>query len=125
MLTYFRAAEGVDGTNPMSVSIYGARGSSDIVIAVDDASRIKVVQEGGRGDILELHGGNNTFSPSDIKNALAISATGGNQMVSVAQNGNLLAPNASGVYPVVAEASDWIEIVSRRNPVDVTVNFSF
>ena len=46
-------------------------------------------------------------------------------MVSVAQNGNLLAPNASGVYPVVAEASDWIEIVSRRNPVDVTVNFSF
>ncbi len=125
MLTYFRAAEGVDGTNPMSVSIYGARSSSDIVIAVDDASRIKVVQEGGRGDILELHDGNNTFSPSDIKNALAISATDGNQMVSVAQNGNLLAPNASGVYPVVAEASDWIEIVSRRNPVDVTVNFSF
>lgn len=125
MLTYFRVAEGVDGVNPMSVSLYGTRVSSDITIIVDDASRVQVVQEGGRGDVLELHDGSNTFQPSDIRNTLAISASDGNQMISVSKNGNAVAPNAGGVYPVMAEASDWIEIVSRRNPVDVTLNFTF
>ncbi len=125
MLTYFRAAAGADGINPLQVSVYGSKISSDVTIVADDASRFQVVQEGGRGDVLTLKNGNNTFSPSDIKNALAISATAGNQMVSVSQNGRVLAPNASGVYAVVAEASDWIEVVTRKQPVDVSVSFAF
>ncbi|MEZ3518983.1 MAG: hypothetical protein K1V75_03475 [Muribaculaceae bacterium] len=125
MLTYFRVAGGADGVNPMQVSIYGSKISSDVTIVADDASRFQVVQEGGRGDILPLQNGSNTFSPSDIRNALAISATEGNQMVSVTKNGQLLSPNAGGVYSVVAEATDWIEVVSRKQPVDVSVSFAF
>lgn len=124
MRSYFRAAEGADKQNPMSVSVYGTRNVTGVVINVDDASRVQVIQEGGRGDALELQNGNNAFALADLKNALAISVTAGNQMVEVTKNGDIMTPNASGVYLVNVEESDWIEIKSRKSPVNVTVNFS-
>ncbi|MGM9806301.1 MAG: hypothetical protein ACI3Z7_07745 [Candidatus Aphodosoma sp.] len=125
MYSYFRAAEGADKQNPMSVSVYGTRNVTGVVINVDDTSRVQIIQEGGRGDALELHNGNNTFALSDLRNALAISVKNGNQMVEVTKNGDVMTPNASGVYLVNVEEGDWIEITSRKNPVNVTVNFSF
>lgn len=124
MLDNFRVAEGADGVNPMKVTVYGTRNVNGVVINVDDDTRVQVIQEGGRGDVLALHKGKNEFALADIKNALAISAAEGNQMVSVTKNGDAVAPNANGVYLVNAEEGNWIELVSRKNPVDVTLNFS-
>lgn len=125
MMSSFRAAEGADGENLMTVSVYGTRNVSGVVIETDEASRVEVIQEGGRGDKLELQNGENQFALADLKNALAVKATEGNQMVEVTQNGNRIAPNASGVYLVNAKESDWIELITRKNPIDVTVDFTF
>lgn len=124
MYDTFRAAAGADGVNPMKVTVCGTRNVSGITINVDEADRVQVLQEGGRGDALELHKGSNNFTPDDIKNALAVSATEGNQIVSVTLNGDAVAANANGIYLINAVEEDWIEITSRKNPVDVAVTFS-
>lgn len=125
MLTYLRVVEGSDGTNPARYEIFGSRTFSGIMIAVDNAQRVNILQEGGRGDALTLTDGNNNFQPSEIKNSLAISATEGNQLVSVTVNGNPVAVSANGYYMVEAKEGDWIEVSSRKNPIDATVSFTF
>lgn len=122
--TYFRAVAGADGVNPMKVNISGNRATTGVTINVDAAERIQIVQEGGRGEKLAVTDGKNQFELADIKNALAISGTEGNQIVSVTQNGDILAPNAQGFYPVTVADGDWVEILSRKNPVDVELSFN-
>lgn len=122
-LNYFQVTAGGDSSAPMVVNLYGTH-ADGVTINVDDASRVQVIQEGGRGDALTLVNGENQFNITDIKNALYVSATDGNQMVSVTQNGISLAPNSQGVYPVIAENGDFIDIASRKNPVDVSLSFS-
>lgn len=122
--SYFRAAVGADGVNPMKVSLYGTRATTGVTINVDAADRIQIMQEGGRGEQLVVADGKNQFALDDIKNALAIKGAEGNQIVSVTQNGDILAPNADGVYLVTVADGDWVEIVSRKNPVDVELSFN-
>ena len=122
--SYFRAVAGANGVDPMKVNISGRRATTGVTINVDAADRIQIIQEGGRGEKLAVNDGINEFALADIKNALAISGTEGNQIVSVTQNGDILAPNAQGFYPVTVADGDWVEIVSRKNPVDVELSFN-
>lgn len=125
MLDNMRVVAGSDGTNPAKYQIYGSRDMSGVVISVDDASRVSVIQEGGRGDALQLSNGENRFAITDIKNSLAFSATTGNQLVSVTVNGNPVNVNSTGYYMVEAAEGDWIEVASRKNPVDAVISFNF
>lgn len=125
MYDNFRVVEGADKTNPATYQIFGSRDVNGVVINVDNASRVTVTQEGGRGDVLYLKDGKNEFPLADIKNSLAISSTQGNQMVSVAVNGDGVAVSPNGYYMVDAAEGDWIDITSRPNPVDATLSFSF
>lgn len=125
MLDNIRVVKGSDGSNPAAYQIFGKRDINGIVISVDDAKRVSVVQEGGRGDALVLDNGANKFSVSEIKNALAVSATEGNQIVSVTVNGNGVQVSPNGYYMVTAEEGDYIEVESRKSPVDAVLSFSF
>ncbi len=125
MLDWLRVVNGSDGSNPAKYQIFGTRNFSGIMISVDNAQRVNILQEGGRGDALSLNDGNNNFQPSEIKNSLAISATEGNQLVYVTVNGNPVAVSPNGYYMVEAKEGDWIEVSSRKNPVDATVSFTF
>lgn len=120
-----RVVKGSDGTNLAKYLIYGSRDMSGVVISVDDASRVSVIQEGGRGDALQLNNGENRFAITDIKNSLAFSATAGNQIVSVTVNGNTVNVNSNGYYMVEAVEGDWIAVTSRKNPVDAVISFNF
>lgn len=120
-----RVVKGSDGTNLAKYLIYGSRDMSGVVISVDDASRVSVIQEGGRGDALQLNNGENRFAITDIKNSLAFSATAGNQIVSVTVNGNTVNVNSNGYYMVEAVEGDWIAVTSRKNPVDAAISFNF
>ena len=124
MMSNFRIVPGADGANPAKIAVYGTRNVNGVVLNVDKASRVKVQQEGGRGDNLSLADGKNEFALADIKNALAISATAGNQMVSVSVNGDEVAVGASGLYMVEAEEGDWVEIMSRKSPIDMSMSFN-
>ena len=125
MLDNMRVVTGSDGTKPAKYQIYGSRDMSGVVISVDDASRVSVIQEGGRGDALQLNNGENRFAIADIRNSLAFSATTGNQLVSVTVNGNPVNVNSTGYYMVEAAEGDWIEVASRKNPVDAVISFNF
>lgn len=125
MLDNMRVVKGADGTNPAKYQIYGTRNVNGVVISVDDAKRVSVTQEGGRGDALKLNNGKNEFPIADIKNSLAFYATEGNQLVSVTVNGNDVTVSPNGYYMVEAAEGDWIEVASRKNPIDATVSFSF
>ncbi len=120
-----RVVKGSDGTNLAKYLIYGSRDMSGVVISVDDASRVSVIQEGGRGDALQLNNGENRFAITDIKNSLAFSATASNQIVSVTVNGNTVNVNSNGYYMVEAVEGDWIAVTSRKNPVDAVISFNF
>jgi hypothetical protein len=120
-----RVVKGSDGTHLAKYLIYGSRDMSGVVISVDDASRVSVIQEGGRGDALQLNNGENRFAITDIKNSLAFSATAGNQIVSVTVNGNTVNVNSNGYYMVEAVEGDWIAVTSRKNPVDAVISFNF
>ncbi len=120
-----RVVKGSDGTNLAKYLIYGSRDMSGVVISVDDASRVSVIQEGGRGDALQRNNGENRFAITDIKNSLAFSATAGNQIVSVTVNGNTVNVNSNGYYMVEAVEGDWIAVTSRKNPVDAVISFNF
>ena len=120
-----RVVKGSDGTNLAKYLIYGSRDMSGVGISVDDASRVSVIQEGGRGDALQLNNGENRFAITDIKNSLAFSATAGNQIVSVTVNGNTVNVNSNGYYMVEAVEGDWIAVTSRKNPVDAVISFNF
>lgn len=124
-LDNFRIVPGADGVNPAVYTIYGERTFTGVLIDVDDASRVSIIQEGGRGEALTLADGSNSFPTEDIKNALAISATDGNQIVSVRQNDNSVTTSPNGYYMIEAAEGDYIEIRSRRSPVDATVTFDF
>lgn len=125
MLDNLRVVTGADKTNPAKYQIFGTRNVNGVVIDVDNASRVSVTQEGGRGDALQLHDGKNEFPIADIKNSLAIDATSGNQMVGVSVNGNAVSVSSNGHYMVEAKEGDWISITSRPNPVDVTLTYAF
>lgn len=125
MLDNFRIVAGADKTNPAKYQIYGTRNVNGVVINVDNAQRVSVTQEGGRGEALQLQNGKNEFAFADIKNALAIDATEGNQMVAVSVNGDNVNVSSNGHYMVEAAEGDWIEITSRPNPVDATLSFTF
>ncbi len=123
MLDNLMVVAGVEG--PAKYQIYGTRNVNGVVLSVDDAGRVSVVQEGGRGDALTLQNGKNEFSLADIRNALAISSTDGNQIVSVSVNGDDVVVSPNGYYLVEAEEGDWIEVKSRKNPIDVTLKYAF
>ena len=124
-MTTMQVVKGANGTDPAKYQIFGTHPVNGVVIDVDAASRVKVLQEGGRGDELQLTDGKNEFALDDIKNALAFSSTEGNQLVSVTVNGNNVNVNPNGYYMVEAVEGDWINVVSRKNPVDATLTFTF
>ncbi|MDE6098259.1 MAG: hypothetical protein K2G24_05165 [Muribaculaceae bacterium] len=125
MLDNLMVVKGADGENPAKYLIYGTRNVNGVVLNVDDASRVKAVMEGGRGDELQLQSGKNEFPFANIKNAIAFSATDGNQMVSVTVNGDNVNVSSNGYYMVEAAEGDWIEVKSRKNPIDAVLEFSF
>lgn len=125
MLDNLRVVKGADGANNAKYLIYGSRDMSGVVISVDAAQRVSVLQEGGRGDALQLHDGENRFALADLKNALAFSSTEGNQLVYVTVNGTPVNVNSTGYYLVEAAEGDWIEVSSRKNPVDAELSFNF
>ena len=45
-------------------------------------------------------------------------------MVSVSVNGDEVAVGASGLYMVEAEEGDWVEIMSRKSPIDMSMSFN-
>lgn len=122
---WFRITPGLDGVNPASVELYGSRDVNGVVLDIDNADRISIVQEGGRGDALALTSGKNSFDPSSIKNALAISATEGNQILSVTLDGNPVAVNAQGVYLVSVAEGNYVQVKSRKSPVETAISFEF
>lgn len=124
-LSTMQVVNGANGTDLAKYQIFGTHPVNGVVIDVDAASRVKVMQEGGRGDELQLNDGKNEFALADIKNALAFSSTEGNQIVRVAVNGNNVNVNPNGYYMVEAAEGDWIDVVSRKNPVDATLTFTF
>lgn len=123
--TYMQVVTGADGSNPAKYQIFGTHNVDGVVVSVDASSRVKVLQEGGRGEELQLNDGKNTFALADIKNSLAVASTEGNQIASVNVNGNIVNVSPNGYYMVEAAEGDWIDIVSRKNPVDVTLSFNF
>lgn len=125
MLDNLRIVAGADNATPAKYQIFGTRNVNGVVIYVDDSQRVSVTQEGGRGEALLLKDGKNEFAVADIKNALAIDATAGNQMVSVTVNGDNVNVNPNGHYMVEAAEGDWIEVKTRPNPVDVALSFAF
>lgn len=122
---WFRITPGADGAKPAEIVLYGTRNVNGVILDVDDASRVRVLQEGGRGDALNLTNGQNQFAISAIKNALAISATPGNQMLRVTLNGDLVQVNAQGLYLVNATEGDYVQIFSRKSPTDFALSFTF
>ena len=121
---WFRLTPGADKENPASVTIYGNRNISGVIVDVDDASRVKVLQQGGRGEQLSLVGGKNNFALADLVNALAVSATAGNQVTSVTLNGDLVEVNAQGLFLVNVEEGDYVQVRSRKEPTDVDITLS-
>ncbi|MDE6120602.1 MAG: hypothetical protein K2F63_02310, partial [Muribaculaceae bacterium] len=124
MLDNLTVVAGSDGS-PAKYFVYGTRNVNGVAIDVDNAARVKVIQEGGRGDELKLQNGKNEFPIADIKNALAITSAEGNQIVSVSVNGNNVNVSPNGYYLVEAAEGDWIEVRSRKNPIDATLTFTF
>lgn len=123
--SWFRMTPGADGQNPVMVTLYGNRDVTGVVVDVDAAARVNVTQEGGRGQVLSLSDGKNQFNLSDLKNALAISSTAGNQILSVTLNGDPIAANAQGLYMVTVEEASYVQIRSRKAPVDAALSFTF
>lgn len=109
---------------PTSVTLYGSRNVTGVLVDVDDAARVSVVQEGGRGDALTLQNGKNQYALNNIKNSLAFSATAGNQLLSVTVNGDRVNANGQGLYLVNAAEGDYIQVRSRKAPTDFNMTFS-
>ncbi len=105
-----------------TATVYGTR-QTGVTVDVDDASRVSVVQSNGRGDALVLSNGENKFELANILNSLAITPTEGNQIVSVALNGDEVEANRTGVYLVTVEEGSYVSVVSRKIPGDVPVTF--
>lgn len=122
---YFQIVKGYDPEQPVEYLIYGSRNVTGVAINVDAASRVKVVQEGGRGDVLELSDGKNTFALSEIKNSLAFSAADGNEITGVSVNGYPVSVSPNGYFLVIAEEGDYIDVTSRKSPIDATMKFKF
>lgn len=120
--SWFQMTPGTNG--PAEIRIDGTRNIVGVDIDVDAAARVSIVQEGGRGDALTLSNGVNNFALADLKNALAISSTDGNQITSVTYNGDIVAPNANGVYLVTVADKSYVQVKSRKNPVETKINFN-
>ncbi len=103
-----------------SVTIFGTR-SDKVTINVDDAARVSVRQSNGRGDAVALVNGENQFDLSALQNALSITATEGNYIVSVTLNGDEVEEGRNGAFLVSVEDGSYVDIKSRKIPGDVNV----
>lgn len=122
-MSWFRVTPGLQN-KPAVISLIGTRNINGVAIDVDNSARVKVTQEGGRGETLTLTDGVNNFALADLKNALAVTSTEGNQITSVTLNGDAIAANASGSYLANVEEGAYLQVKSRKNPVDTKINLS-
>lgn len=126
-MTYLMVVNGATEGTSAKYQIYGTRDvkAGTVALNVDDVTRVSVLQEGGRGDALTLQNGKNELKLTEFKNSLAISSTDGYQIVSVTVNGDDAVVNPNGYYLVEAKDQDYIEVKSRKNPIDATLKFNF
>lgn len=122
---YFQVVKGNDATQPVEYQVCGNRSVNGVMINVDSSARIKVLQQGGRGEALTLTDGENTFALDAIKNALAFTATEGNEVTAVTVNGYPVTVSSNGYFLVEAVEGDYINVASRKNPIDATLKFNF
>lgn len=88
-------------------------------IDVTDASAIVVKQLNGRGDVLDLVDGENTFALADLENNLSIKPAEGCEIRSVIVNQQPVSISGSGDYSIAAAEGMLIEINARHIPTEV------
>lgn len=106
-----------------SVTVYGTR-SDKVTINVDNVDRVSVLQSNGRGEAVTLTNGENQFDLSALQNALSVTPTEGNYIVSVSLNGDAVEEGRNGAYLVTVEEGSYVDIKSRKIPGDVNVSFA-
>lgn len=113
-----------DSDDEFVVTTKSAISGTTVVINADNASRIIIKQANGYGDALSLTNGENKFEVGDIDNPLKISASEGNELLSVKHNGLDINPANDGSYIIKAEGGSAIDITSRVIPVAVPVTLA-